>query len=143
MLNLSARLKISLTVDSSLKFFVIFLCLVSEYSLITNLLTRRVYTLETDFRGHQRINFWYLKMKPSVPNFISQTLFLEIQGISSQISSILLKNDASSIDCHMQVYSRYKNEEEKLQKQTVKASLSSNSLKYIDFSGNYKQSKIT
>ena len=35
-------------------------------------LTRRVHTLrETDFRRHWRVDFWYLKMKPSVPNFIS------------------------------------------------------------------------
>ena len=35
-------------------------------------LTRRVHTLqETDFRRHWRVDFWYLKMKPSVPNSIS------------------------------------------------------------------------
>ena len=36
------------------------------------LLTRRVHTLrETDFRGHWRVDFWYVKRKPSVPNSIS------------------------------------------------------------------------
>ena len=34
-----------------------------------NVLTRRVHTLrETDFRRHWRVDFWYLKMKPSVSN---------------------------------------------------------------------------
>ena len=36
------------------------------------ILTRRVHTLwETDFRGHWRVDFWYLKMKPNAPTFIS------------------------------------------------------------------------
>ena len=48
----------------------------NEFSLI---LTRRVHTIqETDFRGNWRVNFWYLKMKPSMPNSVSYALFLEI-----------------------------------------------------------------
>ena len=65
-------------------------------------LTWRVHTLrETDFRGHWRVDLWYLKMKPSAHIFVQWSLSLEIWSISSQIFSILSINDVSSIDCHI------------------------------------------
>ena len=61
-----------------------------------------VHTLwESDFRGHWRVDFWYLKIKPSAQISIQWALFLEIWAISSQISSILSKNDVSSIVYHI------------------------------------------
>ena len=69
-------------------------------------------TQEIDSRGRWRVNFWYQKIKASVPTFFSQALFLEIRAISSQISSISLKNDVLSIESHCK-YLRYENEGEK------------------------------
>ena len=67
----------------------------------------RVHTLrEMDFCGHWRVDFWYLKMKPSAHIFVQWALFLEIWAISSQISSISSKNAVSSIDSHCK-YLRY------------------------------------
>ena len=46
------------------------------------ILTRRGSNLrETDFSGHWRVDFWYLKMRPSADNFIQWALFLEIWAI--------------------------------------------------------------
>ena len=37
----------------------------------------RVHILrETDFRGHRRVHFWYLKMKPSAHIFVQWAVFL-------------------------------------------------------------------
>ena len=95
----------------------------------TLLLTRKVArTLrETDFRGHWRVNFWYLKRQPSVPTFISYALFLEIWAISSQISSISLKSDVPSIDIASIMGTKTRNKIIKVDSKS--SNLSSDSLK--------------
>ena len=44
-------------------------------------LTRRGFLRETDFSGHWRVDFWYLKMKPSAHISVKWALFLEIWAI--------------------------------------------------------------
>jgi len=64
--------------------------------------TRRVHPpRETDFCGHWRVDFWYLKMKLSAHIFVQWTVCHEIWAISSQISFISSKNNVSYIDCHI------------------------------------------
>ena len=55
-------------------------------------LTRRVHTFrEMDFPGHWRVDFWYLKMKPSAHISVQWAISLEIWAISYEISSISSK----------------------------------------------------
>ena len=44
-------------------------------------ITRRVRKQETDLNGALKVNFWYLKIKPGVHNFVKWAHFLEIRAI--------------------------------------------------------------
>ena len=100
--KLKPRLDKAKSIPGTLQYHAIIRIDESTLKLRKTSLARRVHTpRETDFRGYWRVNFLYLKMKPSAHFFVQWALFLEIWAISSEISSTSSKNDVFFIDCQV------------------------------------------